>query len=173
MTEAALPLARDAETAPAYARAEALGAAYAALDLGTNNCRLLIASPNAAGFRVLDSFSRVVRLGEGLGSSGQLSTASMDRALAALGACADKLGRRPLRGFEAVATEACRQASNGAAFIARVEAETGIRLRIITGREEAELAMESCAALLEPGDRRALLFDIGGGSTEIAWIRAA
>jgi exopolyphosphatase/guanosine-5'-triphosphate,3'-diphosphate pyrophosphatase len=97
----------------------------------------------------------------------------MDRALAALGACADKLGRRPLRGFEAVATEACRQASNGAAFIARVEAETGIRLRIITGREEAELAMESCAALLEPGDRRALLFDIGGGSTEIAWIRAA
>ncbi|MFM7303959.1 MAG: Ppx/GppA phosphatase family protein, partial [Alphaproteobacteria bacterium] len=128
MTEAALPLARDAETATAYARAEALGAAYAALDLGTNNCRLLIASPNAAGFRVLDSFSRVVRLGEGLGSSGQLSAASMDRALAALAACADKLGRRPLRGFEAVATEACRQASNGAAFIARVEAETGIRL---------------------------------------------
>jgi exopolyphosphatase/guanosine-5'-triphosphate,3'-diphosphate pyrophosphatase len=121
----------------------------------------------------MDSFSRVVRLGEGLGSSGQLSEASMDRALAALGTCAEKLSRRPLRGFVAVATEACRQASNGPAFIARVEAATGIRLRIITGREEAELAMESCAALLEASDRRALLFDIGGGSTEIAWIRAA
>ena len=173
MTETAPQLARDAEAAPPYGRAEASGAAYAALDLGTNNCRLLIASPSQTGFRVLDSFSRVVRLGEGLGSSGQLSAASIDRALTALAACADKLSRRALRGFEAVATEACRQASNGPAFISRVEAETGIRLRIITGREEAELAMESCAALLEPGDRRALLFDIGGGSTEIAWIRAA
>ena len=173
MTEFAPPLPQDPGPAPPIARAEALGAAYAALDLGTNNCRLLIASPNQPGFRVLDSFSRVVRLGEGLGSTGQLSAASMDRALAALGACAEKLARRPLRGFEAVATEACRQASNGAAFIARVEEQTGIRLRIISGREEAELAMESCAALLEPGDRRALLFDIGGGSTEIAWIRAA
>ncbi len=173
MTEFAPPLPQDPGPATPIARAEALGAAYAALDLGTNNCRLLIASPNQTGFRVLDSFSRVVRLGEGLGSTGQLSAASMDRALAALGACAEKLARRPLRGFEAVATEACRQASNGAAFIARVEEQTGIRLRIISGREEAELAMESCAALLEPGDRRALLFDIGGGSTEIAWIRAA
>ena len=173
MTEFAPPLPQDPGPATPIAQAEALGAAYAALDLGTNNCRLLIASPNQAGFRVLDSFSRVVRLGEGLGSTGQLSATSMDRALAALGACAEKLARRPLRGFEAVATEACRQASNGAAFIARVEEQTGIRLRIISGREEAELAMESCAALLEPGDRRALLFDIGGGSTEIAWIRAA
>ncbi len=134
---------------------------------------MLIASPSQAGFRVLDSFSRIVRLGEGLGNSGLLSSASMDRALAALAACAEKLSRRPLRGFDAVATEACRQARNGPDFIARVEAEIGIRLRIISGREEAELAMESCAPLLGDGDRRALLFDIGGGSTEIAWIRAA
>jgi exopolyphosphatase/guanosine-5'-triphosphate,3'-diphosphate pyrophosphatase len=173
MTEIASPLPRDPGPAPALARAEASGAAYAALDLGTNNCRLLIASPSQAGFRVLDSFSRIVRLGEGLGNSGLLSSASMDRALAALAACADKLSRRPLRGFDAVATEACRQARNGPDFIARVEAEIGIRLRIISGREEAELAMESCAPLLGDGDRRALLFDIGGGSTEIAWIRAA
>jgi exopolyphosphatase/guanosine-5'-triphosphate,3'-diphosphate pyrophosphatase len=173
MTEIASPLPREPGPAPALARAEASGAAYAALDLGTNNCRLLIASPSQAGFRVLDSFSRIVRLGEGLSNSGLLSSASMDRALAALAACAEKLSRRPLRGFDAVATEACRQARNGPDFIARVEAEIGIRLRIISGREEAELAMESCAPLLGDGDRRALLFDIGGGSTEIAWIRAA
>jgi exopolyphosphatase/guanosine-5'-triphosphate,3'-diphosphate pyrophosphatase len=148
------------------------GATFAALDLGTNNCRLLVGAPAAAGFRVVDSFSRIVRLGEGLAMTGCLSEAAMDRALAALGACADKLARRPARAFMAVATEACRRAANGAAFLARVESETGIRPRIITAREEAELAMESCAPLIEAKDRRALLFDIGGGSTEIAWIRA-
>ena len=145
--------------------------AFAALDLGTNNCRLLIGTPAGNGFRVVDSFSRIVRLGEGLAASGRLSDAAMDRAITALGACADKLSRRPVRQFQAVATEACRRAGNGAAFLARVAAETGLRPRIITAREEAELAMESCAPLLEPRDRRALLFDIGGGSTEIAWIR--
>jgi exopolyphosphatase/guanosine-5'-triphosphate,3'-diphosphate pyrophosphatase len=147
-------------------------AAYAALDLGTNNCRLLVAAPTPGnGFRVLDSFSRIVRLGMGLAATGRLSDSAMDRAVSALAACADKLARRPMQGFHAVATEACRRASNGAAFLARVEAETGIHPRIISAREEAELAMESCTPLLEPGDRRGLLFDIGGGSTEIAWIR--
>ena len=96
----------------------------------------------------------------------------MDRALAALRACADKLAAaRCVRRFSAVATEACRRAANGPAFLARITAETGLRLRVISAREEAELAMESCAPLLDGGDRRALLFDIGGGSTEIAWIR--
>jgi exopolyphosphatase/guanosine-5'-triphosphate,3'-diphosphate pyrophosphatase len=174
----------DARPAPAPAsppppRAAHLGVtrdiasfpSYAALDLGTNNCRLLVATPSSGGFRVLDSFSRIVRLGEGLVSSGQLSDTAMDRAMAALGACAEKLRRRPVRALQAVATEACRRATNGAAFLARVEQETGLRLRTISAREEAELAMESCAPLLEPVDRRALLFDIGGGSTEIAWIR--
>ena len=146
-------------------------ALYAALDLGTNNCRLLLGAPTSHGFRVVDSYSRVVRLGEGLGATGHLAEGAMDRAVGALRACADKLGRRPVRRIEAVATEACRRATNGASFLARVEAETGLRLRIITAREEAELAMESCAPLLEQGDRRALLFDIGGGSTEIAWMR--
>ncbi|WP_439595130.1 Ppx/GppA phosphatase family protein [Falsiroseomonas sp.] len=157
--------------APAWQPNPASGA-YAALDLGTNNCRLLLGTPQGgSGFRVIDSFSRIVRLGEGLGATGRLSDQAMDRALTALQACAQKLARRPVRALQAVATEACRRASNGPAFLARVEAETGLRLRIISAREEAELAMESCAPLLESGDRRALLFDIGGGSTEIAWIR--
>jgi exopolyphosphatase/guanosine-5'-triphosphate,3'-diphosphate pyrophosphatase len=147
--------------------------AYAALDLGTNNCRLLIGAPTGSGFRVIDSFSRIVRLGEGLAVNGRLADAAMDRALLALSACADKLARRPIRAFTAVATEACRRAANGREFLARVEAETGLRPRVITAREEAELAMESCAPLIEEDDRRALLFDIGGGSTEIAWIRVA
>ncbi len=145
---------------------------YAALDLGTNNCRLLVASPSgAAGFRVLDSFSRIIRLGEGLSSTGALSDAAMDRAEAALEACGQKLARRPVQAVHAVATEACRRATNGPRFMQRAEKALGAPIRVIPAREEAELAMESCAPLFRPHDRRALLFDIGGGSTEIAWIR--
>jgi exopolyphosphatase/guanosine-5'-triphosphate,3'-diphosphate pyrophosphatase len=154
----------------------AAGAAFAALDLGTNNCRLLIGSPTGEGFRVIDSFSRIVRLGEGLQNSGVLSDTAMDRALGALHACAARLARRPVRAVRAIATEACRRAGNGEAFLNRVRSETGIDFNIITTREEAELALESCAPLLRhaaPGgaSRRALLFDIGGGSTELAWVR--
>ena len=144
---------------------------YAALDLGTNNCRLLVGSPTPGGFRVVDSFSRIVRLGEGLAATGELSQVAMDRAVDALSACAEKLGRRPLRGFAAVATEACRRATNGPDFLRRVTRETGITPRIIGAREEAQLALASCAPLLGDTDRRAILFDIGGGSTEIAWVR--
>lgn len=147
-------------------------ALYAALDLGTNNCRLLLGAPKpGGGFRVVDSFSRIVRLGEGLAATGCLSDAAMERTLDALAACADRLHRRPVRRLAAVATEACRRAANGAAFLDRVARETGLRPRIISAREEAELAMESCAPLLAREDRRAILFDIGGGSTEIAWMR--
>ena len=146
---------------------------HAALDLGTNNCRLLLAAPGGPdGFRVLDSFSRIVRLGEGLGTTGAMSAAAMERALGALSICRAKLARRPIRAARAVATEACRRATNGAAFLARAEHALGLPIELISTREEAALAMESCAPLLAPGDRRALLFDIGGGSTEIAWIRA-
>ncbi|MBR0670903.1 Ppx/GppA phosphatase family protein [Neoroseomonas soli] len=174
MTDAATRYSPEAPPEPAatvFVRPDHGPAAFAALDLGTNNCRLLVAAPTTTGFRVVDSFSRIVRLGEGLAHTGRLADSAMDRAAAALSACADKLGRRPIRRLEAVATEACRRAANGSAFLARITAESGLRLRIISAREEAELAMESCAPLLEPGDRRALLFDIGGGSTEIAWIR--
>lgn len=147
------------------------GAVYAALDLGTNNCRLLVGAQAGDGFRVLDSFSRIVRLGEGLHDSGRLADRAMDRALEALHACAQRLERRPLRGLRAIATEACRRAANGAEFLARARAETGLPLQAITSREEAELALESCAPLLSGAGRRALLFDIGGGSTELAWVR--
>jgi exopolyphosphatase / guanosine-5'-triphosphate,3'-diphosphate pyrophosphatase len=145
--------------------------AFAALDLGTNNCRMLIAAPSGDGFRVLDSFSRIVRLGEGLHSTGRLSPDGMERALAALHACAARLERRPVRKLRAIATEACRRAENGPAFLARVKHETGLDIGVISSREEAELALESCAPLLAGGGRRALLFDIGGGSTELAWVR--
>lgn len=144
--------------------------AYAAIDLGTNNCRLLIAKPAADGFVVVDAFSRVVRLGEGLGQTGRLSDAAMDRAVAALSICADKLRRRHVALARSVATEACRKASNGADFIERVRRETGIVLDIITAEEEARLAVLGCHILLEPGDGPALIFDIGGGSTELVLV---
>ena len=145
---------------------------YAALDLGTNNCRLLVASPcGSDSFRVLDSFSRIIRLGEGLSSTGALSDAAMNRAEAALEACGQKLARRPIQVVNAVATEACRRATNGPGFMRRAERALGAPIRVIPAREEAELAMESCAPLLRGEDRRALLFDIGGGSTEVAWVR--
>ena len=145
--------------------------AYAALDLGTNNCRLLIAAPTRSGFRVLDSFSRIVSLGDGVEASGKLSETAMQRALRALDACAARLGRWPIVALRAVATEACRRAANGRQFLARVKAETGLEFEVISPREEAGLAVESCAPLFHPGRRRALLFDIGGGSTELAWVR--
>ena len=144
--------------------------AYAAIDLGTNNCRLLIARPSGDHFVVIDAFSRVVRLGEGLAQSGRLSDAAMDRALAALTVCAEKLRKRNVHLARSVATEACRRASNGTEFIERVHRETGIRLNIITAQEEARLAVLGCHILLERGDGPAMIFDIGGGSTEMVLV---
>jgi exopolyphosphatase/guanosine-5'-triphosphate,3'-diphosphate pyrophosphatase len=132
---------------------------------------MLVATPSGGGFRVLDSFSRIVRLGEGLHITGRLSVAAMDRAICALETCASRLARRPVRQVRAIATEACRRAANGAEFLHRVKQETGFEFGVISGREEAELALESCAPLLPDNGRRALLFDIGGGSTELAWVR--
>ncbi|MBB6124064.1 Ppx/GppA phosphatase family protein [Sphingobium subterraneum] len=143
---------------------------FAAIDLGTNNCRLLIAKPSADGFIVVDAFSRIVRLGEGLAVNGKLSDAAIDRAIAALSVCADKLRRRHVTLARSVATEACRRASNGPAFIERVYRETGIALDIISAEEEARLAVLGCHALLEPGDGPAVIFDIGGGSTELVLV---
>jgi exopolyphosphatase/guanosine-5'-triphosphate,3'-diphosphate pyrophosphatase len=144
--------------------------AYAAIDLGTNNCRLLIARPAGEHFVVIDAFSRVVRLGEGLAQSGRLSDAAMDRALTALHVCAEKLRKRNVHLARSVATEACRRASNGAEFIDRVYRETGIRLNIITAQEEARLAVLGCHILLEHGEGPAMIFDIGGGSTEMVLV---
>lgn len=146
--------------------------AYAAIDLGTNNCRLLIARPDDENFTVIDAFSRVVRLGEGLAQTGRLSPAAMDRALGALKICSDKLRKRKVHLARSVATEACRQAENGAEFVDRVARETGILLDIISAEEEARLAVLGCHKLLEEGSGPALIFDIGGGSTELVLIDA-
>ncbi|KAB0676436.1 Ppx/GppA family phosphatase [Aureimonas leprariae] len=144
---------------------------YAALDLGTNNCRLLVATPTRPGqFRVVDAFSRIVRLGEGLGRTGRLATGAMDRALAALAICAQKLAARDVAGSRLIATEACRSAANGEEFIERVERETGLRLEIVSRETEARLAVSGCGSLIDRGAKGAVLFDIGGGSTEIALL---
>ena len=143
---------------------------YGAIDLGTNNCRLLIARPTDGGFTVIDAFSRIVRLGEGLARSGALSDEAMDRAVGALSVCADKLRRRNVSLSRSVATEACRRATNGRDFAERVREQTGIALDIIEPSEEARLAVLGCHKLLEPGDGPALIFDIGGGSTELVLI---
>lgn len=149
---------------------------YGALDLGTNNCRLLIARPaqDSGGhesFQVIDAFSRIVRLGEGLMANGALSDAAMDRAVAALAVCAEKLARRGVGHVRSVATEACRRATNAAHFVARVYAETGLALDVISPREEARLAVLGCQTLIDPTARRALVFDIGGGSTEVVLVK--
>jgi exopolyphosphatase/guanosine-5'-triphosphate,3'-diphosphate pyrophosphatase len=150
------------------------GPVFAALDLGTNNCRLLVARPNVQceqSFRVIDAFSRVVRLGDRLALTGELAMNAMDRTVEALQVCATKLRRRGVTSFRGVATEACRRARNGGAFVARIAAETGLPVEIIEAREEAMLALTGCAPLLDPNLPYALLFDIGGGSTEVTWLR--
>ncbi|ALJ16215.1 Ppx/GppA phosphatase family protein [Sphingopyxis macrogoltabida] len=146
---------------------------YAAIDLGTNNCRLLIARPQGGELVVIDAFSRIVRLGEGLHGTGKISQAAMDRTVAALSVCADKLRRRHVTLSRAVATEACRRASNGEELAERVKRETGIALDIISAAEEAKLAVLGCHNLMEAGDGPALIFDIGGGSTELMHIDAS
>ncbi|WP_291833038.1 Ppx/GppA phosphatase family protein [Brevundimonas sp.] len=146
---------------------------YGALDLGTNNCRLLIARAAKDGFRVVDSFSRIVRLGEGLSRTGRLDDAAMERAYEALMLCGERVAKRgidPSR-LMAVATQACRQAENGAAFIERVRQGTGLKLRIIDPAEEARLAVQGCLNLFDPSAEAILVVDVGGGSTELSWLR--
>jgi len=143
---------------------------YAALDLGTNNCRLLIACPSGDSFRVVDSFSRIIRLGEGVSATGCISEAAIERAVAALLICRDKIQTRKARRLRLIATEACRAASNADCFRDRVAAETGIRLEVIDRETEASLAVIGCSPLLDPRGRGAILFDIGGGSTELVRI---
>lgn len=144
---------------------------FAALDLGTNNCRLLIAkSAPGGGFRVIDAFSRIVRLGEGLSRNDRLSDLAMERTIAALRVCGSKIERRGVTSARAVGTEACRRAVNCPEFVAAVERETGIALEIISSQEEGRLALAGCASLLERSPPYALVFDIGGGSTELMWL---
>ncbi len=141
--------------------------AYAAIDLGTNNCRLLVAEPSARGFRVIDSFSRIVRLGEGVATTGRLSAEAIDRTIEALRICAAKMRRADVIRVRSVATEACRQAANCDDFVARALSETGLDFEIISPTEEARLALRSCSPLFDPRIPGSMVFDIGGGSTEI------
>lgn len=146
------------------------GPVYAALDLGTNNCRLLIARPHELSFRVLDGFTRIVRLGEGLSTTGRLSDAAMDRTIDALRQCRNKLREHQPARMRLIATEACRAASNGEEFIARIKTELELELEIVDRRTEAELAVTGCADLIDEAAAGALMFDIGGGSSELAWL---
>ncbi|WP_322865939.1 Ppx/GppA phosphatase family protein [Aquicoccus sp. G2-2] len=143
---------------------------YAALDLGTNSCRMLIAQPKGSQFHVVDSFSKSVQLGSGLERTGQLSRGSMGRTVQALRICQQKLKRHKVGHMRLVATEACRRAGNATGFIAQVYRETGLRLEIIEPEEEARLAVISCAPLVSTKTEQLLVVDIGGGSTELVWI---
>lgn len=155
------------------------GRRAAVIDLGTNNCRLLIAEQmrpgqgqrRNSGFRVVDSYSKIVRLGEGLGQTGDLSPAAIDRTLEALKICAQKIEKSGARQIRAVATEACRQASNGGDFLAKVEEETGIRLKTISAMQEVQLGVASTMPLLRRRWPYALIFDVGGGSTEVSFLQ--
>lgn len=140
---------------------------YAALDLGTNNCRLLVARPTHDGFRVVDAFSRIIRLGEGLAASRRLGEPAIERALEALGICRDKMEARGVTRARLIATEACRAAENGADFCVRVQEKTGLALEIIDRETEATLAATGCTPLVDPAADGVILFDIGGGSSEL------
>jgi len=159
------PLAAPAFPAPA--------AFYGALDLGTNNCRLLVAVPRDHGFRVVDAFSRIVRLGEGIGQTGRLGDAAMARAIEALKVCSSKLSYRGVTRARMIATEACRSAENGAEFVDKVREETGLVLEIVSRETEARLAVAGCASLVDPNAGGVILFDIGGGSSELVWLDLA
>ena len=141
--------------------------AYAALDLGTNNCRLLVARPIREGFRVIDAFSRIIRLGEGMSASGRLGEAAIGRAIEALSICRDKMRNREVTRARLIATEACRSAANGMEFREQVQREVGLALEIVDRETEAELAAIGCTPLMDPASAGVILFDIGGGSSEI------
>ena len=143
---------------------------FAAIDLGTNNCRLLIARGQTNNFKVIDSYSRVVKLGKGLESTGRLSQESMDAAVDALSICARKIRAKKVKRWRCVATEACRKAENGAEFLNRVKAESGLNMEMISPRVEARLAVMGCINLVDPSKDVALVVDIGGGSTELSWV---
>lgn len=146
------------------------GRALAAIDLGTNNCRLMVAVPRRDGFAVVDTFSRIVRLGEGLAGTGRLSEEAQERTIGALKECAEIIARWEVGALRCVTTEACRSAANGEAFVERVRRETGLRLEVIDADQEARLALSGCAGLIDRNARDVALFDIGGGSTEICFL---
>ncbi|MGA7116962.1 MAG: Ppx/GppA phosphatase family protein [Hyphomicrobium sp.] len=164
------PAFNDARRFPDRFPTDSRGPVYGALDLGTNNCRLLLARPSRRGFRVVDAFSRIIRLGEGVSQSGRLSDIAMNRTIDALRICAQKLERAGTHRARLVATEACRSAVNSSDFLSRVKGEIGLDIEVLTPEEEAILAVAGCATLIDTNVDYALVFDIGGGSSELVWI---
>ncbi len=169
---------RSVETSSKPAHGPHDGQVYAALDLGTNNCRLLVAKPETrdsdrGAFRIVDSFSRIVRLGEGLSHSGRLCDAAIERTLGALEVCRDKMNTRCVTRARLIATEACRAAQNGTEFLEKVRDCTGLTLEIVDRETEAHLAAAGCASLADEAAESVVLFDIGGGSSEIVWLSRA
>ncbi len=162
--------AAEGSNAAGQRRRRAVQPAYGALDLGTNNCRLLVARPSRRGFVVIDAFSRIIRLGEGVSHTGRLSDVAMERTIGALMVCRDKMRRRGVKRSRLISTEACRIAENSDEFIARVLDQTGLELEVISQETEARLAVSGCASLLDPHCDGALIFDIGGGSSELIWL---
>ncbi len=174
--EDAIPLAVEPtllgtrQTEPPYPQSAGSGPLYAALDLGTNSCRMLIAQPRGSQFQIVDSFSKTVQLGAGLEASGRLGRASMGRTIQALRICQKKIEKHGVKRLRLVATEACRRARNGRDFMRQIKRETGLLVEIIAAEEEARLAVISCAPLVQPATEQLLVVDIGGGSTELVWI---
>jgi exopolyphosphatase/guanosine-5'-triphosphate,3'-diphosphate pyrophosphatase len=160
----------DSPQGTAEENAARAGATYAALDLGTNNCRLLVARPAGDGFRVVDAFSRIIRLGEGMSASGRLSEAAISRAVEALAICRDKMKNRAVARTRLIATEACRSAENGEHFRTRIAEEVGLELEIVDRETEATLAASGCTPLFDPNADGVILFDIGGGSSELVLL---
>lgn len=158
---------------PGQPRKGGPGPAFAAIDLGTNNCRMLVARRAGRSFRIIDAFSRIVRLGGGLTETGRLNDAAMDNVVSALGVCAEKMNRREVVKYRAVATQACRLAENGPELMQRIKTETGLDFDIITAEEEARLAVLGCLDLMDEAYDVALVVDIGGGSTELSWVDLA
>jgi exopolyphosphatase / guanosine-5'-triphosphate,3'-diphosphate pyrophosphatase len=161
------PFDRSSRQRDGHGRTASAGPTYAALDLGTNNCRLLVARPTADSFRVIDAFSRIIRLGEGVSQSGRISEAAIERAVEALAICRDKMRNRGVTRARLIATEACRAAVNGQDFRARIAQEVGLELEVIGRETEATLAATGCTPLMDPHADGVVLFDIGGGSSEL------
>lgn len=145
---------------------------YAAIDLGTNSCRLVIATPTPSSFHIVETFSRITRLGEGIINNNELSHAAIRRTINTLKVCSGVLEEyAPIVRARYVATAACRRAKNCKYFLELVKKETNLDIEIISSHEEARLAVVGCVPLLNRHIKRALVFDIGGGSTEVSLAR--
>lgn len=139
----------------------------AAIDLGTRNCRLIIAKHHGGQIEIVDLFSRFVCLGEGVAQSRRLGRKAMERTITVLKQCAKRLSHYPNVVFSGVTTDAVRRAENAQSFLRRVARETGLKLEMIDEKEEAYYEVLGCARVLDMRKKRHIIFDIGGGSSEI------